>query len=408
MAATATSPVTIPTKSEVLQWDTSHLDNLASYLDRAADRGELVGTRYVDAIRYPGGTAWIGPAADAAYDAASATHDLVSAQCGAIRDCAKIARRGGESINFAKRAAINAICSAEEDGFQVSENLTVTDVNAAPGRSGAAAGHAEDIHWRVADLVRTENHIASELQVAATELSNRRDIAQAIDFKQGPGSNSSDALPSPRPPGPNDENIPYGSDHRWSSKMSWGYKEAVVSLAKAEMMRNGQWTARDMLEHYLDNTGTAKTLPSDKVDSWLATDTTAYSGTQAPAVTTQRNLNQLQQQALAQARATGAPVTLSGNTPWETVAGSDGDCVRTLGHFSMSTAYDVTVNPDGSYKTTYRNDVYDWYNFATHPYGSSVANQISTYAHDLEAVGHAQDFLITGSGTVHTAQGVLP
>lgn len=97
-------------------------------------------------------------------------------------------------------------------------------------------------------------------------------------------------------------------------------------------------------------------------------------------------------------------MTVSGNTPWTPVAGSDGDSVRSLGHFGLSTAYSMTVNPDGTYSATYRSDVYDWYNFATFPY-DGVAQSISSAAHDLQAAGFAQDFVVTGSGSVQQTQG---
>jgi len=62
------------------------------------------------------------------------------------------------------------------------------------------------------------------------------------------------------------------------------------------------------------------------------------------------------------------------------------------------------MNPDGTYSMTHRNDVYDWYNFATHPY-SGATEYISTKAHELQAAGVAQDFLVTGSGSVQTING---
>ncbi|WP_067974324.1 hypothetical protein [Mycolicibacter icosiumassiliensis] len=65
------------------------------------------------------------------------------------------------------------------------------------------------------------------------------------------------------------------------------------------------------------------------------------------------------------------------------------------------------MNPDGTYSLSYRNDVYDWYNFATHPYASGTTQQISSWAHDLQAAGLAQDFLITGSSSVQTVEGVV-
>lgn len=64
----------------------------------------------------------------------------------------------------------------------------------------------------------------------------------------------------------------------------------------------------------------------------------------------------------------------------------------------------MTMNPDGTYSATYRNDVYDWYNFSTHPYASAT-EYISTKAHELQAAGVAQDSLVTGSGSMQSVNG---
>jgi hypothetical protein len=215
--------------------------------------------------------------------------------------------------------------------------------------------------------------------------------------------------PPPLPPGPNDDAWTHGGDRRLSSVASAGLKQKIVAAAILEMERNGQHTAARMLQHYLDNSGDPEALPPELVDAWLADTTNGYGDAALPPATLiQSNLAGVTSNALEQARNTGRTVTVSGNTPWTVVAGSDGDAVRTLGHYSVSTAYTVSVNPDGTYTMRYRNDLYDWYNFATtSPMPWSIAPSISNAAHDLQAAGYAQDFLVTGSGTLQTLSGTV-
>lgn len=70
---------------------------------------------------------WTGPAADAAYNSARDAQDVAALQCAIYRECATIARRGADDIRAAERATVDAIADAEENGFAVSERLSVTD-----------------------------------------------------------------------------------------------------------------------------------------------------------------------------------------------------------------------------------------------------------------------------------------
>lgn len=219
-------------------------------------------------------------------------------------------------------------------------------------------------------------------------------------------------LPPPRTPPPNDDPWTHGGDRRISSVASAGIKQKLVAVAFIEMDRNGQRTAMRMLQHYLDNSGTPEVLSPELVDAWLSDTTNGYGPLDpalAPASFVRSELDTIAARARDEARRTGEAVTLTGATPWTVVAGSDGDAVRTLGHYSASTAYTIAMNPDGSYVLTYRNDLYDWYNFATTtPMPWDVARNISNAAHDLHAAGYAQDFLITGSGSTQTVHGTVP
>ena len=261
-------------------------------------------------------------------------------------------------------------------------------------------------------LAQARSVVASASTVAGALANDVRALRYGSD-RFDPGLSPPPPLPPPDPlaPGPNDDPWVHGGDRRLSSIASAGLKQKLVAAAIVEMERNGQHSAARLLQHYLDNSGETETLSAAQVDAWLADAANGYGPldpASAPALLVQSNLNTITANALAEARRTGNPVTVTGNTPWAVVAGSDGDAVRSLGHYSASTAYTVSMNPDGTYSMTYRTDLYDWYNFATTtPMPWAVAPSISNAAHDLHAAGYAQDFLVTGSGRTHTVQGSL-
>ncbi|WP_155942998.1 hypothetical protein [Mycobacterium sp. 141] len=340
-----------------------------------------------------------------------------------LHSAANAARHGAEELLWAKRDVTDTIEEAKEAGFTVEQDFSVTDPSWSllydkAERQAQAEAFATDIAEKVQRLASIDAEVAGKITSALAPLEglnfpehggeNAHDnTVQAVDYKTAPpgaGDGPTAPLPPPLPPGANDEDWKHGGDQSLPSQMSAGLKQKLVAAAMLEMERNGQTVSRDMLEHYLDNSGTPRRLSSGLIDSWLANESTKYTDAPAPALQIQRNLTDMTQQAYERAKASGGPVTITGSTPWATVAGSDGDSVRALGHYSVSTAYSVTMNPDGTYAAAYRNDVYDWYNFSTHPY-SGVAEYISTKAHELQAAGVAQDFLVTGSGAMHSVNG---
>lgn len=421
----------IPSLSEILFWDTQHLYQAATDWTGTARHWEDTFTRVHRGTLSPGGTTWDGAAAEAAQERTFSDLVKVRGLADVLSDAATIARRGADQLDYLKRHAIEAIHEAQEQGFTVNEDLTVTDTSQHSGfRVAAAQQFATAIADRATVLSTADKDIAAKISAATTELSNSgfsespsappreeddpHDEVRPLGYQPDrvpPGQDLPPPPPVPPPlqPTPNDDPWAHGGDRRWSSIASAGIKQKLVATAILEMERNGETNAARMLKHYLENSGSTQALDPGLVDSWLADSTNAYGAADpasAPAALVRSNLNSITAQALDEARRTGQTVTLTGNTPWAVVAGSDGDAVRTLGHYSASTAYTVTMNPDGTYSMTYRNDLYDWYNFATTtPMPWDLAHNLSSAAHDLQAAGYAHDFLITGSGTSQTVQG---
>jgi len=388
--------------SEIDRWSPWAIHEVA---DAMAGRGSSAEQVMAGLAILPIVASWTGQASDSA----RVSLDRLSSQLGShseqMQAAAAACRKLADDLENLKAAVAAIDRDASAEGFTVNRS-TGEVIPADPHRLSTSIAYQQqmaDLQRRVAAALAEANAIDEGLtRVLSLE------SPQGTRAPAAPGPEP--ALPPPRPPVANDDPWQHGGDRRWTSVATGGLKQKAVAAAGPEMLRNDQTNAAAFLDHYLDNTGTPATLPADVVDRWLSDAANGYNDlAAAPAAQINTNLQSITSDALAQARSTGKPVTLSGTTPWAVVAGSNGDAVRTLGHYSLSTAYTITMNPDGSYTAAYRNDVTDWYNFATtSPMPSDLSHNISNMAHDLQAVGIAQDFLVTGSGSVQSVQGRMP
>jgi hypothetical protein len=85
---------------------------------------------------------------------------------------------------------LDAITEAEDDGFRVGEDLSVTDTRKvdlanAQARYQAAAAHAEDIRWYAERLVQADNLVGERLKTKAGELEGIRFEGEGHDSDQG-------------------------------------------------------------------------------------------------------------------------------------------------------------------------------------------------------------------------------
>ncbi|MGV9798775.1 RNase A-like domain-containing protein [Mycobacterium sp. NPDC003449] len=104
---------------------------------------------------------------------------VVHRQTAVQDEAADIAENGGRDVQAAKREVLEAITAAENDGFSVGEDLTVTDtrkydISTIAERNKAAAEHAEDIRWFAERLVQTDTFTGQRLQEKAAELQGIR------------------------------------------------------------------------------------------------------------------------------------------------------------------------------------------------------------------------------------------
>ncbi|AER47737.1 hypothetical protein DORI_88 [Mycobacterium phage Dori] len=169
----------LPSRSEIEQWPTQHLEDAAAQLRRMGAQSVTLFDEHRQNIAAPGGTTWEGDAKDAALDRVTADTAVVRRQTTVQDEAANIAENGAHDVRAAKRDVLAAITEAENDGFSVAEDLTVTDTRATDletmaARQTAAIEHAEDIRWYADRLIQADNLIAQRLQEKAAELEGIR------------------------------------------------------------------------------------------------------------------------------------------------------------------------------------------------------------------------------------------
>lgn len=125
-ASTAASS-TVPTRSQIANWDIAHLESAATRWRGLSAESERLFGEHGQNVRAPGGTTWKGSAAEAASDRVTADMVVVRRQSERIRQAAAAAARGAGDLRAAQSKALDAIADAEADGFWVGDDLSVTD-----------------------------------------------------------------------------------------------------------------------------------------------------------------------------------------------------------------------------------------------------------------------------------------
>lgn len=164
-----------PTLSQVKNWDIKHLTDAANYWTERATVWEDCFTQYADRVNNPGGVPWEGKAAEAAQQRAHSDRLTVCALADKLHDASKIARTGVWQLAEAQRLVLRSVDAAQEAGFTVGEDFSVTDhhvynMRAAAGRQAQAQGFTADLRAHVGNLVATDQRIASEITTAAAGL----------------------------------------------------------------------------------------------------------------------------------------------------------------------------------------------------------------------------------------------
>jgi hypothetical protein len=185
-----------PTLSEISAWDTEHLIAAARHWTTTADRWKDV---FLDMRNEAHFLVWEGAGGEGLRQRTSDDLSIVSGKVDQLRQASAVARDGAGCIGAAHRRVIYAIEDARDGGFQVIENLSVTDTRISP-----TAAFASEIRQRATQLVDIEKQVAGRITAAAAGIATTdfpttdhqfAPRIQSVDqhtFKQDP----------PPPPGP--------------------------------------------------------------------------------------------------------------------------------------------------------------------------------------------------------------
>lgn len=277
---------TIPTLSQVRNWDIEHLTQAADHWTKTATVWEEKFTELAVSISQPGGIPWEGQAAEAAQQLAYSDRLIVIGLADELHSAAAIARAGAREIGEAQRAVLRVVASAENAGFTVTEHFSVTDPNlyeeaAAAVRQAQAETLATQLRSTVSTLMAADTSVADSLIASTTGLGtdpfsesddtppekDKDGIHKLVnDMPLSPGDKepaapaSGDASgftigPPTKPEIPWDEDFVYDSatptPEDYLSRAEWQAK-----LAGGRVIRSDLDDATEMYRHYWDNNGT--------------------------------------------------------------------------------------------------------------------------------------------------------
>jgi hypothetical protein len=193
-----------PDLSGLLAWPTEHLTEAADHWEAVGGRSYGVASQiWRDALTI----GWHGDGADALRTATHADMLTTSAVADQLQAAAKVARSGASDLHAARSRLRYAVEDANTDGFDVREDMSVTDgsTGGSPAlrvaRQAQAQTFAADIRERAAQLIGLDQDVAAKVTAAtagigdtfpqnpADDPSPNKPKIQAVDnhtFKQDP------------------------------------------------------------------------------------------------------------------------------------------------------------------------------------------------------------------------------
>lgn len=167
----------LATLSQIRAWSTEHLIDAAGYWTETADRWEDV---FLQMRNQAHAIAWNGAGGDGLRQRTRADFSTVSGIADQLRRAATIARNGAGTIDAAQRRVMYAVEDAQDAGFNVGEDLSVTDTKTTQpaavqaARLAQAQALAGDIRLRVGQLVAAENEVSGQLAATTGDVGNVR------------------------------------------------------------------------------------------------------------------------------------------------------------------------------------------------------------------------------------------
>lgn len=210
------------TLSQIMAWSTEHLIDAAAYWTQTADRWE---DAFLTMRNQAQSTTWHGAGGDALRQRTGGDLSVVSGKADLLRQAAGIARNGASDISAAQRRVLYGVEDAQNAGFAVGEDLSVTDTHSTTpaeraARQAQAEAFAADIRLRAEQLAGADAKVAGQLTTAAggvgevsfapataenhgapadnrTTSGSHRNGVRLIDFKQDGGPQPQPGAPQP-------------------------------------------------------------------------------------------------------------------------------------------------------------------------------------------------------------------
>lgn len=192
------------TLSQIRAWSTAHLTDAAGYWNKTADQWE---STFLKMRNQSQSIAWKGAGGKALQQRTGADLAVVTGKADQLRKAAEVARDGASDISAAQRRVLHAVEDAENAGFTVGEDLSVsyTENGGTPAERAARQAQAEamasEIWSRAKQLDGTEVKVASQLNAATTGLGNatfphsgKGSGVRLVDNTQG-GDDSNGGIP---------------------------------------------------------------------------------------------------------------------------------------------------------------------------------------------------------------------
>lgn len=160
----------LPTLSQIRAWDTEHLILAANHWSQTADQWE---DAFLTMRNQSHSIVWQGAGGEGLRQRTRADQPVVSSTADQLRDATAAARDGAGTISAAQHRVMYAVEDAHNAGFNVGEDLSVTDTRTNRTAAERAARQAQgetlaaDIRQRAAQLVLAEQTVAHKITAAA-------------------------------------------------------------------------------------------------------------------------------------------------------------------------------------------------------------------------------------------------
>lgn len=159
----------VPGLSALLAWPTDHLTEAAAHWDSVGEHSYTVAHQvWRDATSVD----WSGEAAEALRTATHADLKTTSAAVDQLQAAARVARSGASDLYAARSRVRYAVEDARTAGFEVGEDLSITDrmtggsAAQRAARQAQAQAFASDIRQRAAQLVGLDAQVAGRVTAA--------------------------------------------------------------------------------------------------------------------------------------------------------------------------------------------------------------------------------------------------